>query len=48
MNKLSVSDKDRVVVNAELLNLLADNKVEALALEENIFIDKAVRVLLID
>lgn len=39
MNKLSVSDKDRVVVNAELLNLLADNKVEALALEENIFIE---------
>lgn len=39
MNKLSISDSDRVVINKEILSLLAFNKVEALALEENIFIE---------
>lgn len=39
MNKLSVSDKDMVVLNTDLLNLLADNKVEALAMEEDVYIE---------
>lgn len=39
MNKLSVSDSEKVIINLDFLSLLSACKVEALALEENIFIE---------
>lgn len=41
MNKLSKSDMDSVVLNADFLQLLHSNNVELLAVEEGVFLDNA-------
>lgn len=39
MNKLSHGDSDKVVINSDILLLLKEHKAQALALEENVYIE---------
>ena len=39
MNKLSHGDSDKVIINSDILILLKEYKAQALALEENVYIE---------